>query len=53
MSNQPSVILKPVTNKKDGIILLDIYINGEWCGSRRTYAQCQKFLEKALKNEHT
>ena len=43
MSN-PKIMLLPVTTKKDGVVLLDIYVNGEWIGSRRTYNQCVCFL---------
>ena len=50
MPDEPrEVILKPVTGKEEGVILLDMYENGEvseenWIGSRRTLRQCELVL---------
>jgi hypothetical protein len=44
------VIFKPVTDKS-GVILLDIFIDGKWMGSRRAYTQCVKYVEKLLKDK--
>lgn len=39
-----NVKLVPVV--RDGLVLLfDIYINGEWHGSRRTARQCRRYCD--------
>ena len=51
MPETRDVILKPVSSKKEGVILLDIYVNGQWCGSRRTLKQCELFLKDRLEGK--
>ena len=43
MSEKHEFLLRPVI-ENGAIILLDIYVNGEWVGSRRTFKACEKFL---------
>ncbi len=42
--SEHEILLRPVTSKKEGVILLDIYVNGTWVGSRRTCMACETFL---------
>lgn len=39
--------LRPVLNKDGGVILIDMYVDGVWIGSRRTEAQCREALRHA------
>lgn len=39
------IIFKPCDDGHGGT-LIDIWMNGGWCGSRRTLSQCERFLEK-------
>ena len=36
---------KPVLDKDGTVQLYDIYVDGEWHGSRRTLAQCDLYLK--------
>lgn len=40
--------LTALLDKDGAIILYDIYIDGEWCGSRRTAEQCYEFAAWVL-----
>jgi hypothetical protein len=53
MTDLSNVLLKPVTNKKEGVVLLDIEVDGEWCGSRRTYQACVRFISEKKEIEVT
>jgi hypothetical protein len=39
------VTLQPMV-ENNTIILYDIYVDGVWCGSRRTIEQCKVFLSE-------
>ena len=36
--------------EKDKILLYDMYVDGEWIGSRRTVEQCERIFDE-LKNK--
>ena len=41
-----NVDVRPVTDEKTGeIVLHDMFVNGQWLGSRRTVEQCQARLQ--------
>ena len=42
--------LVPVYEENGNILLYDMYVNGNWIGSRRTVEQCDRILEE-LKNK--
>lgn len=42
------VDLKPVFDKEDQVQIYDIYIDGQWCGSRRTVEQANLAAERIL-----
>ena len=48
MAKAGRVILQPVTDKKTGVVLLDIYIDKiseeNWWGSRSTQVGCEIYL---------
>jgi hypothetical protein len=37
------MVTVPVHDKHGQVLLYDMYINGQWHGSRRTLAQCQAY----------
>ena len=34
----------PVFDKDGSVLLFDIYVDGKWIGSRRTFAQCREVV---------
>jgi hypothetical protein len=37
------MVTVPVTDPQGNVLLYDMYINGQWHGSRRTLDQCQAY----------
>jgi len=42
---EDAATLKPMLDKDGSILLCDMFINGEWIGSRRTVQQCNDQLK--------
>lgn len=45
--------LKLIYDAAGGTLLFDIWIDGEWHGSRRTYDYCVRYLNHVLRKDLT
>ena len=40
----PDIEAKPVLDERGFVVLFDLWVAGEWVGSRRTAQQCEEWL---------